>query len=165
MSPEADQQRQMLEALMRNFGGGPAAMGSLSSFAPGLTPPGINTPTGAAGADPFSAMMAQLTGQAGGTSGGDPGATPPFPGIPQQMVAVARKKSRLEKVWPLFHMIVILCLLAFFVVSYEPALFGEGHLVRWASLARSKADITGEGVHPVVRGRSIQMAPACKGLS
>jgi len=126
-------------------------MGSINSLAPGLTPPGTNSPSGAPATDPFSAMMAQLASgqQLGSGVGGMPPMPPGFPpgmGM-SQAVAVARKRTRLEKLWPLLHVVSILCLLAYFVMGYEPALFGEGHWARWASLVRSKSDEA--GVHPV----------------
>lgn len=126
-------------------------MGSINSLAPGLTPPGTNSPSGAPN-DPFAAMMAQITsGQPLGSGvGGMPLMPPGFaPGMGMgQAVAVARKKGRLEKLLPLLHVVSILCLLAYFVVGYEPALFGEGHWARWASLVGAKNE---GGVHPVVR--------------
>ncbi|KAG9003959.1 hypothetical protein FRB94_000506 [Tulasnella sp. JGI-2019a] len=145
----SDEQQQMMQALMGSFAGGP--MGSINSIAPGLTPPGISSPSGATPPDPFAAMMAQLA--SGQPLGSGVGGMPPMPpGFPSSMggmgqaVATMRKKGRFEKLLPLFHVVSILCLLAYFVVGYEPALFGEGHWARWASLLRSKTE---GGVHPV----------------
>ncbi|KAG8844542.1 hypothetical protein FRB96_003012 [Tulasnella sp. 330] len=146
---QQQQQQQMMEALMGNFAGGP--MGSINSLTPGLTPPGINPSSGAPANDPFATMMAQLaSGQPLGSGAGimppmPPGFNPAGMGM-GQAIAVARKKGRLEKLLPLLHVVSILCLLAYFVIGYEPALFGEGHWARWATLVRAKNE---GGVHPV----------------
>jgi len=123
--------------------GGP--VGSTNAFAPGLTPLGASTPSGAS--DPFATMMAQLG--AGGPQPG--GGVPPMmmpPGMMGmgQAVAVPHQKTRFEKLLPLLHMAAVLGLLGYFVIAYEPALLGGGSWDRWAALVRSKTDT---GVQPV----------------
>lgn len=135
-------QQQVLEAFMGNLPKGP-----LGSLAPGLTPPSRDTLPGAPESDPFSAMMAQLVAghQTGAGAGAEALIPPNFPlGLPQAATS-GRKKTGLQKCLPLLHAAAISGLLAYFVIGYEPALFGEGHWKRWSSLRHSK----NEGVHPV----------------
>ncbi|KAH9920339.1 uncharacterized protein B0H18DRAFT_1025037, partial [Fomitopsis serialis] len=101
-------------------------------------------PSSAPGEDPLAAMMASMT-QPGG-----------MPGIPQQKVAAAKPKTRLQKLLPFIHLTAAWMLLIYFVLWREPDVFetrthrllSDSVWRRWAELGwKSPSD--GWGVQPV----------------
>jgi len=122
-------------------------LGGLPSIAPGLTPPGINTPTGQP-SDPFAAMLAQMSGQLPGVGpsstafGGSPSS---IGGLGMNVAAVVpRPRSTFMKLAPLLHAISVLSLVAFFVFRFEPnAYFGipQPTWDRWAGLAKGEGNV------------------------
>jgi len=154
-----------MRALFSGMAGGQP--GGLPSIAPGLTPPGINTPTGQP-SDPFSAMLAQMANQSsgGGLSDGssllNPLAFPPgagaggMPNPMMQSVNPPAPKTLLHKILPLIHAISVIFLLGFFIVRGEPTAYNgvpepmtQTFWNRWSSLARYKSDQGGVQAVPV----------------
>jgi hypothetical protein len=126
-----------------NAGGFPPLGGPVGALpiAPGITPPGINTPTGQP-SDPFAAMLAQMAGQAPGVG---PSSTA-FGGMPTMppMTDLPKPKTTFMKLAPLIHAFSVLSLIAFFVLRYEPnAYFGilQPTWDRWASLAKGQGNV------------------------
>lgn len=163
------EQEAMMRALLASMGSAAASPG-LPSIAPGLTPPGINTPTagGALPSDPFSAMLAQLANQQQFPSSTDGAAPNPLAafglsaGAPTTAIAVEpKRKTLLQKLVPLLHAVSVLCLLAYFVFKFEPLAYeasssGGGGLPgsisgwsRWSSLGKAKSDVGGIQAVPI----------------
>ncbi|TFY63463.1 hypothetical protein EVJ58_g3236 [Rhodofomes roseus] len=127
---QEEQMRQFREAFAAAAGG---SFPSLPSTAPGE--------------DPLAAMMASMS---------QPGGMPGMSGIPQQKVAAAKPKTRLQKLLPFIHLTAAWMLLMYFVFWREPEAFeSRTHRLlsddvwrRWAELGwKSPSD--GWGVQPV----------------
>ncbi|KAG8894727.1 hypothetical protein FRC00_008536 [Tulasnella sp. 408] len=163
----------MMRALLASMGGAAASPG-LPSLAPGLTPPGINTPTAGGGplpSDPFSMMLAQMANQQQLPSSSDGAAANPLAamfgasaaGVPTAAsVAVQppKPKTLLQKLVPLLHAVSVLVLLAYFVFKGEPSAFEAGNggaglppsmsgWSRWSSLVRARSEEGGIQAVPI----------------
>ncbi|KAG9051233.1 hypothetical protein FS837_010520 [Tulasnella sp. UAMH 9824] len=166
------EQEAMMRALLASMGGAAAAPG-LPSLAPGLTPPGIGTPTAGGGplpSDPFSAMLAQMASQQlpSSTEGAATNPLAAFassaglgaPTAAAVAVQPPKPKTLLQKLVPLLHAVSVLVLLAYFVFKGEPSAYeaGNGGAVlpgsmsvwsRWSSLVRAKSDEGGIQAVPI----------------
>ncbi|KAK1222443.1 hypothetical protein PQX77_014712 [Marasmius sp. AFHP31] len=156
-----EQQQQLLQALMGGFGGG-MGMGGPNSSSPGQ--PAIGEVPGAPQIPPSLAdnpLAAMLFGAAGGQ--GATGGMPPFPPPGMGMglgkgasssggagtQVQTKKRSKLQKLMPLVHMVAIWALLAYFVVVREPeahaSVRGEaaslGGRIDWTGMWRRWADL------------------------
>ncbi|KAG8936902.1 hypothetical protein FRC03_008608 [Tulasnella sp. 419] len=140
-----EQEQLLMQALMGRLGGGPSAPNPLGML-PGLTPPSVTPQLSGQPPDPFAALLANL--QSNGPSDG-----PQFgPGLGMQNplfqpIPAPKPKSRLQKLLPLLHITSILCLLAFFVIRYEPSLHAtlpdaipQSRWSRWSDLRWSKGN-------------------------
>jgi len=153
----AEQQDMMRAMFSSMVGGGP---GGLPSIAPGLTPPGVNTPSAGQASDPLSAMLAQIANQQPPDGAGSNSLLNPLafaqgmPPPPMTQTQAAGPKPIILKLVPIVHAISVLALLAFFVTRLEPVRYNgvpdairQTGWDRWAALARYKSD--GSGVQTV----------------
>lgn len=144
------QQEEMMRAMFQQLAQG----GGLPSMAPGLTPPGINTPSAQPpqAGDPFAMMLAQLAGQ--GDQTGPASLLNPLAGAgapPNPMMQAFQPpppKSMFQKLAPLLHAVLAICMVLYFVFHFEPEIYSgraEERSVweRWASLARYSNDERG----------------------
>lgn len=108
-----DQQRQLMNALMGAAGG--------SSSLPGMQPQSTESPLEG---NPLAALMAMMP-QAGGQGGAGmpPGMAPPNMNMFGQPPALPAKKTLLQKLMPLVHLIAGWMLLTYFVLWKEPQVF------------------------------------------
>ncbi|KAG8932417.1 hypothetical protein FRC01_014143 [Tulasnella sp. 417] len=165
------EQEAMMRALLASMGGAAATPG-LPSLAPGLTPPGINTPTAGGGplpSDPFSAMLAQLANQQQLPASAEGAAINPLAAFGSSSAATSaavaveppKPKTLLQKLVPLLHAVSVLFLLAYFVFKGEPSAYEAGSPAvggalgsmsrwsRWSSLVRAKSDEGGIAAVPI----------------
>ncbi|BGP18544.1 hypothetical protein JCM10213_002942 [Rhodosporidiobolus nylandii] len=101
-----------------------AGAGGANGTNPFAAFPGLGPDGGAGGQDMFAQMMQQMVaaqGGAGAGAGGDMGGAPPANPFMMQPPAPPQPKTRLERVFPLVHILAMVGLAVYAVVFLEPA--------------------------------------------